>query len=643
MPIFKNPKAKFEIYADDKTKKGVDSAESNLERLKKQVTLTGLASVAAAGIGGLGLLTTAGIRMGDELAKTSDKLGLSTEALAGLRNAARLTGVQTNQLDLGIQRMTRRIAEAAQGTGEAKDALKELGIDAVQLAQKSPDEQFKQIAAAMSQVSSQSDRVRLGFKLFDSEGVALINTLRLGTDGLEAAAEEAARFGTALSRVQAREVELAADAMGRVKTAGEGLATQLGARLAPSLTTAGNALADFIAYTTNTAIPALSFLAEKIGLVDRNARSLSFAELQVQAELLKEEIEEAEKKVAKFGATQKFGGTGQVPEFVVDHLAALNTLERRLAEVQLRMQELSEPFKVDGPEISEITLLPVDRSGLDALNADSKRRQRLAEEREKREQESAARAEQREREQRERELEAVRNFFKTREELELEAFERREEIIRENMEAGAERDALLLENERAKAQYLIDLEKYKQEEINRAVLEGIHTREQFEKASLKTQVKGVLGTLENITAGIATHSRKAFEANKAAAIANAIINTAEGVTKALSAYPPPLSFAMATAQAAAGLAQVSAIRSASFGGGSTPSVVGSTPTLNGQPVPSQAPPAAARGSGQIIEVHIHGGVAAKDTVKDLFADIFDNDEVIIHPNSRQAAAIRGGR
>ena len=48
--------------------------------------------------------------------------------------------------------------------------------------------------------------------------------------------------------------------------------------------------------------------------------------------------------------------------------------------------------------------------------------------------------------------------------------------------------------------------------------------------------------------------------NKAVAYASAIINTAQAVSKALSAYPPPISFIMAALQAAAGMAEVATIK-----------------------------------------------------------------------------------
>ena len=62
------------------------------------------------------------------------------------------------------------------------------------------------------------------------------------------------------------------------------------------------------------------------------------------------------------------------------------------------------------------------------------------------------------------------------------------------------------------------------------------------------------------------HNKQAFQAAKAFNIANAIMNTAAGATKALSMYPPPFSFIAAAAQVAAGLAQVAAIRAQQYSG-----------------------------------------------------------------------------
>ena len=91
------------------------------------------ALVALGGAAGFGFLVKRSLDATDSLAKTASKIGTTTEALSKLQYAAQLTGVEQNTLNMAMQRFTRRAAEAAQGTGEAKGALRELGVDANKL------------------------------------------------------------------------------------------------------------------------------------------------------------------------------------------------------------------------------------------------------------------------------------------------------------------------------------------------------------------------------------------------------------------------------------------------------------------------------------------------------------------------------
>jgi hypothetical protein len=126
-----------------------------------------------------------------------------------------------------------------------------------------------------------------------------------------------------------------------------------------------------------------------------------------------------------------------------------------------------------------------------------------------------------------------------------------------------------------------------QARLGNVVAQGLQMRQRFVQQSTLQQVQTVLGGLLQMTQGVATQSRAMFEINKAAGIANAIINTYTGVTQALAAYPPPISFIMAAAQLAAGMAQVNQIRSAQFGSSS------SAPTIAG----GGAVPVTTAGSG----------------------------------------------
>ena len=185
-------------------------------------------------------LTISSFKSGDQLAKTADKIGVTTEALAGLRHAAELTGVSAGTMDMAMQRLTRRVSEAANGTGEAVGALHELGINAAELEQLPLDKQMSVIADSMAKVKNQSDKVRLAMKLFDSEGVALVNTLAGGSEGLAKMAEEANILGLAMSRADTAQIEAANDSILRAKSVFTGLGNQLAVAFAPIIEMVAN-------------------------------------------------------------------------------------------------------------------------------------------------------------------------------------------------------------------------------------------------------------------------------------------------------------------------------------------------------------------------------------------------------------------
>lgn len=202
----------------------------------------GTAITAVAGGAGLTLLVKKQFELIDSTAKTADRLGLTTEALTGLRHAATLTGVAHQALDVGLQRLTRRLAEAAQGSGVAVGALQRLGLDAQKLAQMSPDAALAAIADAMQGIPSQAEKVALAFKLFDTEGVKLINTLAGGSEGLKNMMAAGAKTGAVFDRVLAAKVEAANDAIANLRLHFQGLAVQIAGELAPFV----QALADHI-------------------------------------------------------------------------------------------------------------------------------------------------------------------------------------------------------------------------------------------------------------------------------------------------------------------------------------------------------------------------------------------------------------
>lgn len=167
----------------------------------------------------------------DQLAKEAAKLGIDTSQLERLRYQAELTGVSSQKLGMGMQRMTRRISEAAAGTGEAQKALKELGIDARRLNQLDAEEQFNAIAEAMKKVGNQADKVRLTSKIFDSEGVALVNTFN---SNLKETADEFDALGLSITSSQAALVESFNDSKTKLGKIFDGFLNQVTIQVAPA-------------------------------------------------------------------------------------------------------------------------------------------------------------------------------------------------------------------------------------------------------------------------------------------------------------------------------------------------------------------------------------------------------------------------
>jgi len=85
-------------------------------------------------------------------------------------------------------------------------------------------------------------------------------------------------------------------------------------------------------------------------------------------------------------------------------------------------------------------------------------------------------------------------------------------------------------------------------------------RIEFEKKSEAEKVEFGLSKGAEFFKGLSAYNKKFFAAYKAFAIAQAIINTYQGATKALATYPPPFNFIAAAATVASGLAQVATIR-----------------------------------------------------------------------------------
>lgn len=347
---FGNPDARFNIRATDKTKTAFKSVRSNMDGMRTGLIGLRAGIAAVVGAGGLGLLISRSIETGDKFQKLEQSLGISTEAMSQYRLITSRAGVTSEQFALILQRQTRRVAEAAVGLGEAKGALRELNLNAEDLAKLSPDRQFEAIADAMQKVENQSDRLRLAFKLFDSEGARpALQAMAGGAEQLRAYRQEAEDMGLTITQLEANQMaafnDRLQDSQLAITAASERLTVTLGPALAKAATW-------FAKATSEAAV----FWSEVFG----------GEQVDLEAKALDEELQQLTKSSE---ALQK---NLEIMREVPGAAVAVAELERQFAAVKERISEVNNEI-LGG---SEFIFNPPDVTGAGGTDADAKAAER---------------------------------------------------------------------------------------------------------------------------------------------------------------------------------------------------------------------------------------------------------------------------
>lgn len=230
----------------------------------------GLAGGVAAG--GLALLIKNSLDAGDALAKTADKIGTSTEKLAGLQHAASITGVAQETLNKALTKQQKAIFDANRGLATYAQHFEKLGLSTTELMKLDPTDQFKAIGEALKGVEDQTTRTAIAYDIFGGRGTGLLNTLKLGADGLEAMQLEAEQLGIALNRVDAAKMEEANDTFTRMKGVLKGVGNSITIAVTPLVDALGKkfiqaakdsgGMVQFIGKGMNSIISAIGFVAD---------------------------------------------------------------------------------------------------------------------------------------------------------------------------------------------------------------------------------------------------------------------------------------------------------------------------------------------------------------------------------------------
>jgi hypothetical protein len=224
---------KFIITGKDATKRAFTAIRKNLGAVRAGVNSTQVKVAALAGAAGLGALVAKSLSSGDALGKFADRVGATTEGLAGLQLITELNGESSESLSKSLEKMNRGVGEAQRGIGTALPAFKQLGLNVEELAQLPADERFIQIGDAIGKLDDETLQASLSADIFGRSGVRLINTFEQGEDAMRGATDQAKELGIAMSRTDAAKIEAANDAMLLANKRIEGIGNQVTVALAP--------------------------------------------------------------------------------------------------------------------------------------------------------------------------------------------------------------------------------------------------------------------------------------------------------------------------------------------------------------------------------------------------------------------------
>jgi hypothetical protein len=185
-------------------------------------------------VGFLLKLSTSAAETGSKFHDLSQQTGVSVELISSLAPVADDSNGSIEQLALGIGKFNKLIGQAAEGSREAKNDLKLLGLEpkaALENSEAALEKVFKRII----DLKSGTEQVIVAQKAFGKSGAELIPTIIATGGNIEAVKKKAIELGVYWTGAGAAAADEYGDKLSEIRRIGEGFANSLGRVLIPEL------------------------------------------------------------------------------------------------------------------------------------------------------------------------------------------------------------------------------------------------------------------------------------------------------------------------------------------------------------------------------------------------------------------------
>jgi len=145
------------------------------EKIGLSELIAPLAAITAsvATIGGLMEGIHGAVDLGEDMVNLSNRTGIAVEQLYMLRRLFKDSGVEAEKIGPSIGKMQKYL-EAAATTGQGAPLLRNIGLDSKAEAAKKPDQAFRDIGSALSQIQSPTERAASAIAIFGRQGAELL-------------------------------------------------------------------------------------------------------------------------------------------------------------------------------------------------------------------------------------------------------------------------------------------------------------------------------------------------------------------------------------------------------------------------------------------------------------------------------------
>ncbi len=222
--------------ATRETKSFGDAATRSFAGVKSAFAALGVTLSA----GAFGASIKAAINSFDELGKASQRIGVSVEALSGLKYAAELSDVSFADLETSLKKFSKTLADSKNGSRQAAEALLKVGA----VAGESVEENLLRVADAFAAMPDGIRKTALAVELFGKSGTRLIPFLNAGAAGIRDLMKEAERLGIVVSTDTAKAAERFNDSLTTLGNAAKGVGYSIANFLLTPLADAATAMKD---------------------------------------------------------------------------------------------------------------------------------------------------------------------------------------------------------------------------------------------------------------------------------------------------------------------------------------------------------------------------------------------------------------